>query len=366
MERDLLHKYFKGEATLQEEQVIMDWAEASPENWQEYLQERKIWNALQLLPACLNFELQQAHRFRLVPFMKYAAAILLLIAAGTTFLIVKKEKSQSDIMAVTEPTLWVGGRSPIGLQQQSFEMEHEKTVISNNMQKGELSYASQEDSLQTLQTEINLLLVPQGKTWRLILSDSTIVMLNSSTELSFPSTFGPNTREVRLKGEAFFQVAHNERKPFIVHTDDMNIRVLGTTFNISSYADEQVSTTTLVQGSVCIEQEGNTQLLRPSEQYVYNRTSQEKTVREVDIDMYIAWTNGEYIFRNTTLHEILSKIARWYPFQVSYANPMLESKRFSFTIGRDASLEQIIWFINSTKEVYIERTNNYIHVKEKP
>lgn len=344
----------------------MDWVEASPENRQEYLKERKIWNALQLLPTWQDADIKRIHRFRPMTFMKYAAAVLLLIAIGTTFLLLNKEKPQAAMMAVTEPTLWVGDHSPIGLQQQSFEIEHEKAVISNDMQKGELSYASQEDALPTPRTETNRLLVPQGKTWRLVLPDSTIVMLNASTELTFPSAFGPDTREVRLKGEAFFQVTRNERKPFIVHTDDMNIRVLGTAFNVSCYTDEQVSSTTLVQGSVCIEQEGNTQLLRPSEQYVYNRTSQEKTVNKVDTDVYTAWTNGEYIFRDTPLHEILSRIARWYPFQASYANSALKGKRFSFTIGRDASLEQIIRFINSTEEVYIERTNNYIHVKEKP
>lgn len=366
MERDLLYKYFKGKATPQEEQAIMDWVEASPENRQEYLKERKIWNALQLLSVWQDADIKRIHRFRPMPFMKYAAAILLLIAIGTTFFIVNKEKSQPAIVAVSEPTLWIGDHSPIGLQQRSFEMKHEKAVISNDTQKEELSYANQENNLLSHRTETNRLLVPQGKTWRLVLSDSTVVMLNASTELAFPSVFGPNTREVRLKGEAFFQVAHNEKKPFIVHTDDMDIRVLGTAFNVSSYADEQVSSATLVQGSVCIEQEGNTQLLRPSEQYVYNKVNQEKTVREVDTDIYIAWTNGEYIFRNTPLHEILSQIARWYPFQISYSIPTLKGKRFSFTIGRDASLEQIIRFINSTEEVYIERTNNYIHVKEKP
>lgn len=85
----------------------------------------------------------------------------------------------------------------------------------------------------------------------------------------------------------------------------------------------------------------------------------------MDTDIYTAWVNNEYIFRNAPLSEILTQIGHWYEFQTTYETPSLQEKRFSFTIGRDASLDQIIRFINSTEEVYIERMNTSIHIKNK-
>ena len=167
------------------------------------------------------------------------------------------------------------------------------------------------------------------------------------------------------KGEAFFQVKHNEAVPFIVHTEQLDVRVLGTTFNVSSYADETLLRTTLVDGSVQIEQNGETHQLRPSEQYTYNKQTNTKETHTVDTDIYTAWVNNEYIFRNAPLSEILTQIGHWYEFQTTYETPSLQEKRFSFTIGRDASLDQIIRFINSTEEVYIERMNTSIHIKNK-
>lgn len=187
--------------------------------------------------------------------------------------------------------------------------------------------------------------------------------MNAESELIFPSQFDTDTREVHLKGEAFFQVTHNEEVPFIVHTDQLDIRVFGTSFNVSSYAEENMLRTTLVEGSIRIEQDGNFQFIQPSEQYVYNKNTQEKSIQVVDTNIYTSWTNNEYIFRNTTLEDILVQIRHWYKFQTEYETPSLKEKRFSFTIGRDASLDQIIRFINNTEEIYIERNNENIHIK---
>ena len=164
--------------------------------------------------------------------------------------------------------------------------------------------------------------------------------MNAESELIFPSQFNPQTREVELKGEAYFQVAKNQDRPFIVHTDQLDIRVLGTTFNVSSYAEEKIMRTTLIEGSVSIEQNGSTQLIQPSEQYIYNKENDKIDIQVVDTNIYTSWTNNEYIFKNTTLEDILTQIGHWYKFQTTYEASSLQEKRFTFTIGRDASLDQ--------------------------
>ena len=134
-------------------------------------------------------------------------------------------------------------------------------------------------------------------------------------------------------------------------------------YPVGRYAEEKIMRTTLIEGSVSIEQNGSTQLIQPSEQYIYNKENDKIDIQVVDTNIYTSWTNNEYIFKNTTLEDILTQIGHWYKFQTTYEASSLKEKRFTFTIGRDASLDQIIRFINNTEEIYIERINENIHIK---
>lgn len=367
MEKELLHKYFRGETSPEEEKLIMDWAEASPENYHEYLEERKIWSALLIHYYNVDNKVAVAKRFSLYHLYKYAAAVaVILILAGSYMVYTYHSPELLTLQEISEPTLLINNKEHIALTEKSFTIEKKRTKINNDHENNKLSYQRQEKQSAKEEITTNRLLIPHGKTYQLTLPDGTIVTLNAESELTFPSQFDSQTRTVSLKGEAFFQVAKNKDKPFIVHTEQMDVRVLGTTFNVSNYAEDNMLRTTLIEGSVCIEQNGNTQLIRPSEQYIYNKETNETAVQVVDTDLYTSWTNNEYIFRNTTLEDILTQIGHWYKFHTDYETPSLKEKRFSFTIGRDASLDQIIRFINNTEEIYIERNNENIHIKNNP
>lgn len=367
MEKELLHKYFRGETLPEEEKLIMDWAEASAENHHEYLEERKIWNALLIHYYNVDNKAAVAKRFSLYHLYKYAAAVaVILILAGTYMVYTYHSPELLTLQEISEPTLLINNKEHIALTEKSFTIEKKRTKINNDHENNKLSYQRQEKQSAKEEITTNRLLIPHGKTYQLTLPDGTIVTLNAESELTFPSQFDSQTRTVSLKGEAFFQVAKNKDKPFIVHTEQMDVRVLGTTFNVSNYAEDNMLRTTLIEGSVCIEQNGNTQHIRPSEQYIYNKETNETAVQVVDTDLYTSWTNNEYIFRNTTLEDILTQIGHWYKFHTDYETPSLKEKRFSFTIGRDATLDQIIRFINNTEEIYIERNNENIHIKNNP
>ena len=372
MDKELLHTYFRGEATPEEEKQIMDWAESSPENYQEYLKERKIWNAILMYSVNPTIKATATHKRLFLSLYKYAA--IAVIAFGVGFYTLHNRNVPGDFLShlspmdISEPVLLQNNQKYIALGAESFSLNEQKGIVKNNHTDRLLSY-HQEDASRGFsfgkKRADNRLLVPQGQTYKLALADGTNVMLNAESELTFPSEFDTDRREVFLKGEAFFQVTHNEKAPFIVHTDQLDVQVLGTTFNVSGYNNENMLKVTLVEGSIRIHQQGDSVKIRPNEQYNYNKNTREKRVQTVDTELFTSWVNDEYIFKDTTLDEIFNRINHWYMFDVTYESPSLKEKRFFLTIGRDASLDQIIQIINSTEEVCIEK-DNHIVVKNIP
>ena len=373
MDKELLHTYFRGEATPEEEKQIMDWAESSPENYQEYLKERKIWNAILMYSVNPTTKATATHKRLFLSLYKYAA--IAVIAFGVGFYTLHNRNVPGDFLShlspmdISEPVLLQNNQKYIALGAESFSLNEQKGSVKNNHTDKLLSY-HQEDASRGFsfgkKRADNRLLVPQGQTYKLALADGTNVMLNAESELTFPSEFDTDRREVFLKGEAFFQVTHNEKAPFIVHTDQLDVQVLGTTFNVSGYNNENMLKVTLVEGSIRIHQQGDSVKIRPNEQYNYNKNTREKRVQTVDTELFTSWVNDEYIFKDTTLDEIFNRINHWYMFDVTYESPSLKEKRFFLTIGRDASLDQIIQIINSTEEVCIEKKDNHIVVKNIP
>ena len=373
MDKELLHTYFRGEATPEEEKQIMDWAESSPENYQEYLKERKIWNAILMYSVNPTIKATATHKRLFLSLYKYAA--IAVIAFGVGFYTLHNRNVPGDFLShlspmdISEPVLLQNNQKYIALGAESFSLNEQKGIVKNNHTDRLLSY-HQEDASRGFsfgkKRADNRLLVPQGQTYKLALADGTNVMLNAESELTFPSEFDTDRREVFLKGEAFFQVTHNEKAPFIVHTDQLDVQVLGTTFNVSGYNNENMLKVTLVEGSIRIHQQGDSVKIRPNEQYNYNKNTREKRVQTVDTELFTSWVNDEYIFKDTTLDEIFNRINHWYMFDVTYESPSLKEKRFFLTIGRDASLDQFIQIINSTEEVCIEKKDNHIVVKNIP
>lgn len=361
IQRELLHKYFRGETTPEEEIQIMDWAEASPGNYTRYLDERRKWNVL-LIQHAIQRPVTKKGSFNLYRFIQYAAMIAIALSIGVYYLSKDKTNLTISVQNVQEPTLILGNSETIALNKGSFDIQKENTQIKNDDKKNRLSYQTQGELPEN---KTHHLLIPHGQTYQIELSDGTVVTLNAESELIFPSRFETNQRHVKLKGEGFFQVAKDKNRPFIVETEQLDVRVLGTTFNVSCYNNEPVVRTTLVEGSVRIEQADITEILHPSEQYYYNKQTKRSGIGTVDTQMYTSWIQNEYLFRNATLEEVFMQLAHWYKFDIHYDNPNLKNNHFSFKVSRDMTLDQIITLINNTEQVFIERTNHTIHIKNK-
>lgn len=194
--------------------------------------------------------------------------------------------------------------------------------------------------------------IPQGGEYALVLNDGTKVHLNSMSSLRFPVTF-EGAREVELTGEAYFEVSKNGQ-PFIVHTQSMQIEVLGTVFNISAYPGEEYQAT-LVSGSVKVEAgEGKSLILKPSQQASLAPGDGELQVRTVDTAFYTSWVKGKINFKDQRLEEIMKTLSRWYSIEVNYSNETLKNKRFGCYVNRYEEITPFLELLEATENIHFK------------
>ncbi len=204
--------------------------------------------------------------------------------------------------------------------------------------------------------EYNKLTTPVGGEYSLVLSDGTKVFLNADSELKYPVEFSDGKRIVDLKGEAYFEVHKDSLRSFIVRMNGAEVTVLGTSFNVNTYGDDGQIYTTLVNGSVRVSSMKNKQeeILKPGMQSVMNVQSGLLTVRKVDVEPYVAWREGRFVFRAMTLDLIMRQLQRWYDFEVFYQNSELKDYEFRGVIKRDMDLDKVLSVIKATTNVDFE------------
>lgn len=198
--------------------------------------------------------------------------------------------------------------------------------------------------------EYNTLVTPRGSEYSLTLADGTQVWLNAASRLRFFTSDRGRERRVWLEGEAYFEVAHDAQRPFIVESGGQSIRVLGTRFNINSYEGDRAIYTTLVEGSVAIAPltGGDAVTLEPGQQAEYSRRNGGAiAVKAVDTSLATAWMNGTFIFAHASVTEIMENLSRWYSFEFE-VSPLLDGLRFSGQFPRCENLDKILSIIAST------------------
>ncbi len=182
---------------------------------------------------------------------------------------------------------------------------------------GQLSYAAANKTAVT-ENVMNTMTVPRGGQYAVTLSDGTRVWLNSQSSLTYPEVFTGPERKVVLSGEAYFEVSQNEQQPFTVQTDRATVHVLGTSFNMSAYADETSLKATLVQGAIRLSDASASTLLAPGEQGLINKGLTGIQKKRVNIEQEIAWKAGYFVFRNSSIQDIMRQVSRWYDVEVEY------------------------------------------------
>lgn len=185
------------------------------------------------------------------------------------------------------------------------------------------------------------------------LSDGTKVWMNSESTLKFKSKFTGKQRVVDLEGEAYFEVAKNPKKPFIVRTPNTFLKVLGTKFNVKAYANEDYTYTTLNEGKVKLIMDDKQQFLAPNEQIVFNKRTNEYETKVVDASIYSAWTNGRLVFKDERLEDILSSLSRWYGLSVFYKNVSIKEERFSISVNRYDEIQPLLNHLELTRDIHL-------------
>ena len=244
-----------------------------------------------------------------------------------------------------------GSTYQLGEQQYSLQ---EKTGNQIKVDSTLLSYLPVNKRSDVLQDIVyNKLSVPKGGEYRIELEDGTKVWINSASRLRYPVVFSSNSREVYLEGEAYFEVQRDVDRPFIVHSGEQKVTVLGTSFGISCYASEANDYTTLVSGKVKVDFERGKQsfMLEPGMQVAYNKESGIAIEKKVDVAEFVAWKNGKYIFNQKRLEDILSTLSRWYDFEVFYRNEDVKEVLFSGELRRFDDFSYLLRLIERTSDV---------------
>jgi ferric-dicitrate binding protein FerR (iron transport regulator) len=210
--------------------------------------------------------------------------------------------------------------------------------------------------------EWSTLVIPSKLNYRIVLSDGTQVWLNSVSSLRFPFSFLGKTREVYLTGEAFFKVAKNAAHPFIVHTGQTDVKVLGTEFNVNTYhADETV--TSLVEGSVSTSGQDKQSIhLQPGYQAVYTSGAGFQA-QPFDPAIELAWMNDIYYFHNTKLHDISDVLLRWFDVKVVFDNPAKADEAFSGAIQKNKPIDVFIQNIKASAGVTAILKEGVLHIR---
>lgn len=287
-----------------------------------------------------------------------SVAALLFVAVLFKDKITSKDTEEHTPLIVNEQIKIGTDKAILTLEDGSnISLEKGETYKSENVEStGEkITYRKTEKSILP-KIAYNTLTIPRGGQFFVELADNTKVWLNSESQLKYPVTFTEGaTRKVELVyGEAYFEVspstAHRGAK-FKVLTQEQEVEVLGTEFNIKAYRDESVIYTTLVEGKVALHINDNINLLQPEEQAIFNRDKISLMVKTVDVFDVISWKNGVFSFKDLSLKQIMKVLSRWYDVKVIFENKMVENIHFNGVLRKDQHIEDILNIINNTNDI---------------
>lgn len=377
----LIAKQISGELDKEEQIRLENWRKESPENERLFEEIRNEENITANLRRRNSFNTDMGwekvnegihkYRFRkrVLRICRYAAmlAMPLVIAALVTFQIINENRNDKTIAATeqilpgsTKATLTLDNGEIVDLTATKGERLEESDGTLIKIDSATLNY---KNGANTADGKIayNKVSVPRGGEYKLVLSDGTRVHLNSMSSLRFPVSFGSKTRQVELDGEAYFEVSKTGQ-PFIVNANGMDVEVLGTTFNLSAYKDEPRQTT-LVSGSVRVRTgNGNSRIIKPSQQASIAPGANQIDVRTVDTAFYTSWIHGKIKFKDQRLEDIMKTLSRWYDMDIVYADKEAKNLRFGCYVNRYEEISPLLELLRNTGSVKIETKGKTIKI----
>lgn len=351
---DLAEKWLNGTISSEEEKEYADWYNT-------------IATGTQLeVPAEIATDREQHRRkilrqinYQRVPVIqlykkvlkRVAIAASILLIAGSSYFYFKNSEPQQ--LAVNHSISLTNDVKP-GTYGAILTRSNGQTIVLDTAKNGKIIKALGSEvtkagknltfanaSSQNDKIEYYTISTPRARQQQLVLPDGTKIWLNAQSSIKFPSSFTGTRREVEITGEAYFEVAKDALKPFIVNVNNSKIEVVGTHFNVMAYSNESILETTLLEGSVKFRK-GNSQVfLKPGQQSQLFQNAQIRLVDKVNVDQIVAWKNGIQSFNSADIKTIMRQVERWYDVDVEYKGNMT-TRKFSGDIPRDAKLSEIL------------------------
>lgn len=365
----LLREYFLGTITAEEQYFLDCWLEESEEHRllferlrkdtrfaEEYGMFRETDTERAWETFCVKNGMGRKRRV-LFTWREYVAAVIVLplVVAGV-WLLLSPKGMEENIPVVQRFELIgrdvvlevVGGESVVLAKEQEKMIKIGDGVAVLQNAEG-LIYS---DTVQREKVDTNVLRIPRGGEFTLQLADGTKVYLNSATELKYPVAFVGQDRRVYLRGEAYFEVAKDAEHPFIVITDDVQVKVYGTSFNVNTHSRDGTQTV-LVEGKVGIKVHVSNEeyVMKPNEMAVYCRTSRNMEIKEVNPDLYTLWRKGMFVFERETLENIMNTLSLWYDVEVFFQTESVRGLHFSGHMKRYEQIEDILHAITDATGV---------------
>lgn len=321
--------------------------------------QQKIWLKLQqtIEPAALK---ETNNRL----WLKVAAILLVTVSFGLWAVKNRQAIKNNNLQTKAQkPKILSGGNNAY------LTMADGRVITLNNAQNGELAmqsgiqiskakdgmlvYKFMNNKKRGAANALNTITTPRGGQYQIVLSDGTKVWLNAASALSFPVTFATNKRNVKLSGEAYFEVAKDRTKPFTVEANGTKVQVLGTHFNVSAYSSDASVSTTLVEGSVRLIKQNATAMLAPGQNGVTLNGQAAIKVEQADVEQAMAWKNGYILFNNTRFKDIMDQASRWYNVDVVYEGD-IPDQLFNGKISKYNDIDELLTNIELTGTVHFK------------
>lgn len=325
----------------------------------------KMWRVLE------SYRRKGGERRRIAGAWRWVAVILLPLLLGGTIWIVLGDKQERPV--VSEAALEAGHPQAVLIlaRGERIDLTSGRTdslpgqVGVNVLRDSARGVVYERREEQAENPEYNTLVVPRQGEFQVVLADGSKVYLNSESEIRYPTFFAGGERRVFLKGEAFFEVTSDTSRPFIVNVGEMDVRVLGTRFNVNAYVPERAIRTTLVSGKVRVSdrEDKAAVVLEPGQQAVWKKNG--LTMREVDALAVSAWVDGKFYFEEgMTLEEITEQLQRWYDIDFFFASERVKHFVFAGMIKKEYAANEIFSIIEKAARVKFTVNGRTVAVSE--
>ncbi|WP_018337794.1 FecR family protein [Butyricimonas synergistica] len=349
--------------------------EKSEERMLQFREIRQMWLQTKLLDAeklydtegTLGVLKRELRRKRQISLWKkslaYAAGIIILLSVGGYFLYQNLWQMKEYPVIVSKVEMPDFGK--VYLEVNVGETIEVTDTMPVQLAKLDVYDKAGQDSvgLRVDESKWNRLFTTKGAEYSVVLADGTKVWLNAESELRFPDVFEGKKREVYLKGEGYFEVAKNKNCEFVVHCSAGDITVLGTQFNVSDYVEERVCVT-LVEGCVALQdRENREKKILAGQQALFTNTGIE--VKNVDVEEYVAWREGRFVYKKRSLDYILKSLVRWYDFEYLYQDAELTKEIYTAKFERFDNVDIILKRLEQVGNIKFERKGNTVVISKK-